>query len=66
LYNSACALAGLGREKEALARLREAIDAGFSDLDMLAAPALETLRGRPEFDELVAEARRSEVSQQEG
>jgi serine/threonine protein kinase len=64
LYNSACALAGLGRTDEALAYLEEAVDLGFAESTILDDPALDALRGRPEFEEMVSEVQRRIADQQ--
>ena len=54
LYNLACGYALLGRKDQALDRLREATEAGFSDVDQLEAdPDLESIRDVPGFLDLV-------------
>ncbi|MCX7806143.1 MAG: hypothetical protein N3A38_13270 [Planctomycetota bacterium] len=57
-YNIACCLAMLDRPGEALASLRKAVSLGWRDADHAARDAdLECLRGRREFEELLAEMR---------
>ncbi|MGQ0614102.1 MAG: TPR end-of-group domain-containing protein [Planctomycetaceae bacterium] len=53
-YNYACCLARLRKPDEAIAKLRRAVECGWSDAKHAAAdPDLESLRGRPEFRELL-------------
>ncbi len=55
LYNAACSLALANRGDEAMAVLREAFDAGFSDLAVFENDTeLDSLRKRPDFIEFVA------------
>jgi pimeloyl-ACP methyl ester carboxylesterase len=57
-YNLACALARLGKTKEALESLKAAIDRGFTDADHMGEDAdLASLRGEKAFGELVEAAR---------
>jgi non-specific serine/threonine protein kinase/serine/threonine-protein kinase len=57
LYNLACLDALEGHEETALERLREAIDAGWATTRILDDPDLDSLRGDPRFEALVAEVR---------
>ena len=53
-YNFACSLAVVGRKKEAVHQLGEAIGLGYDDWDWLRQdPDLTSLKGYPSFDELV-------------
>ncbi len=55
LYNQACSLAIEGKADPAMGALKEAIDRGFQEKDTFATDAeLDSLRGRPDFDELYA------------
>ncbi len=57
-YNGACAYARLGDRKGALRRLEKAVANGFRDADGMARdPDLESLRGEPGFQELLARMR---------
>jgi tetratricopeptide (TPR) repeat protein len=60
-YNLACVQALDGGDEEALASLRKSIGAGFSSEIMLSDPDLDSLRGTPEFEEMlrVVERRRA-------
>jgi Zn-dependent protease len=54
-YNVVCALARAGRGEEALGWLRSAVQAGFSDKQMLESdPDLVGIRGLPGFSQIVA------------
>ncbi len=54
-YNYACCLARLGKAPEALAALTRAVEKGFSEAEATAKdPDLEPLRGKPEFEALLA------------
>jgi thiol-disulfide isomerase/thioredoxin len=54
LYNAACSLALANRGDEAMAALREAFDAGFSDIAVFENDTeLDSLRKRPDFIEFV-------------
>jgi len=54
LYNAACAHSLAGRPDEAIARLRDAREAGFADLGQIEADAdLESLREREDFAAIV-------------
>jgi hypothetical protein len=57
LYNLACLDALEGNEETALERLREAIAAGWATTRILDDPDLDSLRGDPRFEALVAEVR---------
>jgi uncharacterized protein HemY len=55
-YNVACALTQAGRFDEAILWIEAALQSGFSDKKLLATdPDLSGLRGRPEFDRLLAD-----------
>ena len=56
-YNLACLLALEGRRDEALARLGEALATGWSWPGMFKDPDLDSLRGDPEFEALLDQAR---------
>jgi C-terminal processing protease CtpA/Prc len=57
-YNLACAHSLMGRKREALANLGLAVEAGFSDLELMVKdPDLENLHEEPRYEELVAVAR---------
>ncbi|MBZ0268930.1 tetratricopeptide repeat protein, partial [bacterium] len=60
LYNLACQLALGGQNDSALDTLQEAVAEGLIDPEMWIAndPELDSLRGLPEFDAIVAELRR--------
>ncbi len=54
-YNYACCLARLGHLPEALAALARAVEKGFTEAEATAKdPDLEPLRGKPEFEALLA------------
>ncbi|HXE90455.1 MAG TPA: protein kinase [Terriglobales bacterium] len=56
LYNAACTYGILGKKPEALATLRRAKEAGYSNLDWIARdPDFNCLHGDPEFERLVKE-----------
>src|SRR4051812_48501066 len=59
LYNAACAAALAGRQPDALALLRRALDAGFEDVGLLLKddPDLASLRTLPEWAGIAAAAR---------
>ena len=55
-YNLACSLALSKRRTEALQSLRHAVSLGYKDIDwLLQDPDLETLKGDPQFVELLAQ-----------
>jgi hypothetical protein len=55
-YNLACSLALSKRRTEALQSLRQAVSLGYKDIDwLLQDPDLETLKGDPQFVELLAQ-----------
>ena len=57
-YNLACSLSLLGRQEEAMKRLREAFTLGYTDIDwMLEDPDLGGLREVPGFAEFLREVR---------
>jgi hypothetical protein len=57
LYNAACTYGILGQKLDALALLRRARDAGYSNLEWaLRDPDLACLRDDPEFQRLVGKA----------
>lgn len=59
MYELGCAAALLGDRDEALDRLRRSVDYGWTDWDWMAKdPDLESLHGDPEFEAIVAEAKR--------
>ncbi len=59
VYNLACALAVRGRTADALTALRRAVEVGFADADGMAADAdLASLRGKPEYEALLAALRK--------
>jgi len=66
LYNEACSLALQDRPKEAVATLQDAIDAGFLDNVIYDDPELDPLRGRSDFQAVVAslEQKREEQRRQ--
>ncbi len=65
-YNLACALARLGKTKEALESLKAAIDRGYADADHLGEDEdLASLRDDKAFGELVAAARAGEAKAEE-
>jgi hypothetical protein len=58
-YNVGCCFAKMGRADEAVAWLKRAVDAGYTDKDgegqkMISDEDLASLRGRPDFQELAA------------
>jgi len=54
LYQSACALARLGRKKEALESLKKAVKCGFRDAEkMRAEPDLQSLKETEEFQKIL-------------
>lgn len=54
LYNLACALAKQGKKKQALERLKESVENGFNNLNILKTDKdLDTLRDSPEFKKLI-------------
>jgi len=54
LYQSACALARLGREKEALRFLKKAVDCGFNDAEKVRSePDFQSLRNTEEFQKIL-------------
>ena len=54
LYQSACALARLGKKKEALQFLKKAVDCGFNDAEKMGAePDLQSLRNTEEFQKIL-------------
>lgn len=54
LYQSACALARLGRSKEALEKLRKAVECGFKDAEKLRTePDLQSLHNTEEFKKIL-------------
>ncbi len=54
-YNLACSLALKNRQREALRKLREAINRGYNDREwLLRDPDMESLRHLPEFRKLAA------------
>jgi tetratricopeptide (TPR) repeat protein len=55
-YNLACSLALLGRPREAIDALRDALALGYTDLDHLESDAdLESLHQDPEFQQLMCD-----------
>ena len=57
-YKEACAFASDNQPDKAMASLREAIDAGFSNVELLRTDQdLENLRARPDFQKLLADTR---------
>ncbi len=53
-YNLACSLALVGKKKEALQTLRQAVDLGYLDFVHLRKdPDLKSLHGHPDFEKLV-------------
>jgi hypothetical protein len=55
-YNLACAHALSGEAKDALKALRQAVDKGFDDLELLESDKdLDTIRNSPQFKSLVEE-----------
>ena len=57
LYNAACARSLEGNPEKAMGSLKEAFDAGFSDVGLAeTGPDLKTLQGDPKFKELIAAA----------
>lgn len=63
-YNEACAFATDGQPENAMTSLRAAVDAGFSNLEMLAKDLdLGVLRDKPDFQQLVADARQRVLTQ---
>jgi hypothetical protein len=64
-YNSACAEAARGRQDEAFADLGRAIKNGLiSPGEISADPELESLRGDPRFDAVIAKARETSSAKQ--
>ena len=60
LYNLGCVAALSGDRPQALDSLRQAVEGGFRDADAMANdPDLASLRGDPEFEAIVAAARRN-------
>jgi hypothetical protein len=57
LYNLACLDALEGNEETALERLREAIDTGWATTRILDDPDLDSLRGDPRFEAVVADVK---------
>ena len=54
-YNFACSLSLLGRKRDAVASLKNAIDLGYDDMDwLLQDPDLNGLKGYSEFESLIA------------
>ena len=63
LYNLACLEVALGNGTQAMDWLRQSVDAGWANADLLGRDSdLESLHG-PEFDVLVAQARRNAAAQ---
>lgn len=59
LYNEACAYATSQKNKEALAALKESLDGGFADFDLIGNDAdFAELRKLPEFAKIVEAARK--------
>jgi len=59
-YNLACSLAMCGQPQDALAQLRQAIDAGYNDFGYLEMDSdLDSLRDEPEFKKILKSKRRS-------
>ena len=52
-YNLACIWAKVGERKEAMDKLRQAIDRGFSWGGIADDPDMDSLRGDPEFEAIV-------------
>jgi hypothetical protein len=66
LFSAARAAALAGRPEESLEWLKRALDAGFSKEEQLKEePALESLRGRPEFAAVLARARENEAAREQ-
>jgi non-specific serine/threonine protein kinase len=60
IYNAACTYGVLGRKREALAALGEAIEAGFGEWELAALdPDLSCIRDDPEFGRLMDTLKRS-------
>ncbi len=55
LYDRACYKAVVGEKKEALQLLRRSIDLGYAGAYVLRDPDLDSLRGDPEFEAMIAE-----------
>ena len=56
-YNLGCLSASLGRSGEALDHLHRAVDLGWQERDIFTDTALDSLRGDPAFEAIVAEVR---------
>jgi len=55
-YNLACSLALVGEQREGVARLRRALELGYSDFEYLACDSdLDNLRDDPAYEALVRE-----------
>jgi tetratricopeptide (TPR) repeat protein len=58
LYNLACVAALTGERERALQLLREAVEGGFPFPFMVEDPDLDSLRGDPKFEAMLAEVRK--------
>ena len=54
-YSLGCLSASLGEREEALGHLQEAVSRGWAEHIILTDTTLDSLRGDPEFDAIVAE-----------
>jgi non-specific serine/threonine protein kinase/serine/threonine-protein kinase len=66
LYQMACIAAREGKPEQALELLREALDCGYDRDAILEDPDFASLRGTPEFEEIVAEVQRRLENKQGG
>jgi tetratricopeptide (TPR) repeat protein len=66
LYSLACFDALDGKPEQALDLLRSALDRGFDNDFIFEDPDMESLRGTPEFEEILAEVRRRRAGEQAG
>jgi tetratricopeptide (TPR) repeat protein len=57
-YNLGCLSASLGKRGEALDHLRNAVSLGWAERDILTDTTLDSLRGDPEFEAVVAEVKK--------
>ena len=57
-YNLGCHSAALGERLDALDHLRNAVGLGWAERNVLTDTTLDTLRGDPEFEAIVAEVKK--------